>query len=419
MPTIPIRETSRTIKNGHTPFLPNPAPKHLIFKWGILAGLGIGAIAASISGYRWWQYAQTHPVNARIAGTVEQVVVADNQVVQSGSILIKLDSRDSQVALEQIQAALKMAQEQANVAQENINVSSTNAAGQTTQAQGNIDAASASISTAQAALSEAQSGVPVSRSQLTAVEANLVKAKQDYNRYKILSNQGAVPRAQYDSAQAAYDALVAQRNTAQEQVRQAQARVVQAKENLHISEAKLTSTRGTLKQATATGQQTKVNQRQHKASIAAINQARAQVKNARLQLAYTTIKSPASGIIGSKTVQVGQRVQTGQTLMSIVTQHPWIVANFKETQLVKMHSGQEVEIKSDAFPNHPFKGKIDSLSPASGAKFTLLPPDNATGNFTKIVQRIPVKVVFDPESLRGYESRIVPGMSMVVNVETR
>jgi membrane fusion protein, multidrug efflux system len=136
-----------------------------------------------------------------------------------------------------------------------------------------------------------------------------------------------------------------------------------------------------------------------------------------LQLSYTVLKAQATGQIGNKTVQVGQRVQPGQTLMSLVQQQPWIVANFKETQLKKIQPGQKVEIKLDAVPDRVFVGRIDSLAPASGAKFALLPPDNATGNFTKIVQRVPVKVVFDAGSLQGFESKITAGMSAAVTVE--
>ncbi|WP_072218277.1 HlyD family secretion protein [Leptolyngbya sp. NIES-2104] len=136
-------------------------------------------------------------------------------------------------------------------------------------------------------------------------------------------------------------------------------------------------------------------------------------------MSYTTVTTPVAGQIGNKTAQVRQRVQPGQTLMSVVSTQPWIVANFKEAQLAKMQPGQEVEIKLDAFPDQLFKGKIDSLSPASGAKFALLPPDNATGNFTKIVQRVPVKLVFEPDSIRGVESRLMPGMSAIVTVATR
>lgn len=443
MPDIDSPPKTPLEQNGHSTIDPSPQsadaappvqkPTRSSLKKGAIVGvLSIGAIAAGIYGYHWWQFsashqetdnayitADIHPINARIAGTIIDVKAEDNQQVTAGTTLVRLDPRDYQVALQQAQAALAIAQEQAKVAQANIGVTSTNAAGQTTQAQGNIDAASASISTAQAAVSEAQSGVPAAQAQLAQVEANLAKAKLDYDRYQSLSQQGAVPQAQFDAAKATYDAVVAQRTATQEQIRQADARVAQAQQNLKNAEAKLASTRGTLQQANATEQQTQVNQRQYQASIAAIKQAQAQVENAQLQLSYTMIQAPTAGIVGNKTVQVGQRVQPGQTLMSIASQQPWVVANFKETQLSKMQAGQEVELKIDAIPGRAFRGRIDSLSPASGAKFALLPPDNATGNFTKIVQRVPVKVTFDNESIRGYESRIIPGLSVVVSVQTR
>ena len=361
--------------------------------------------------------ADVHPINARINGTVTDVAVDDNQQVQQGALLVKLDPRDYEVALQQSNASLASSQQQAQVAQANIGVNVTNAQGLTTQAQGNIDAAGASVSTAQAALAEAQAGVPAARAQLAQVKANLVKAQLDYRRYTNLVREGAAPQEQLDTARATYESTQEQANAIAEQIKQAQARVVQAQTNLANAQAKLHSTQGNLQQADATGKQTEVNRRQYKAALAAVDQAKAQSKNAQLQLSYTAIAAPLAGRIGNKTVQVGQRVQPGQTLMSLVQPIPWIVANFKETQLEKMQPGQEVEIKIDAFPHHPFKGRVDSLAPASGAKFALLPPDNATGNFTKIVQRIPVKIVFDGESIKGYESRITPGMSVVVTVE--
>ena len=143
------------------------------------------------------------------------------------------------------------------------------------------------------------------------------------------------------------------------------------------------------------------------------------MKDAQLQLSYTNITSPSTGRVGRKTVEEGQRVQPGQALMAIVDNDYWLVANFKETQLEDMQPGQPVEIKLDAFPHHTFRGRVDRISPASGATFALLPPDNATGNFTKIVQRVPVKIVLDRDSIKGYESRIVPGMSAEVSVEVR
>jgi membrane fusion protein (multidrug efflux system) len=165
--------------------------------------------------------------------------------------------------------------------------------------------------------------------------------------------------------------------------------------------------------------QTQVNRSEYEADLGAIAQAQASLKDAQLQLSYTNISAPNQGRIGRKVVEVGQRVQPGQPLMAIVNNDYWVVANFKETQLERMQPRQPVEIKLDAFPHHPFMGRVESISPASGSTFALLPPDNATGNFTKIVQRIPVKVVFDPQSIRGYESRIAPGMSAEVSVELK
>lgn len=407
------------------------APKHPYRKWILFGALGVGLIVGSIFGYRWWRFAATHaetddayvtadvhPINARINGTVTQVAVNDNQQVQQGELLVKLDPRDYDVALQQSKASLAVSQQQAQVAQANIGVTATNAQGLTTQAQGNIDAAGASVSTSQAALAEAQAGVPAAQAQLAQVKANLVKADLDYKRFSSLLKDGAVAQQQLDAARATYESTLGQYNAIGEQIKQAQARVVQAQTNLDNAQAKLNSTQGNLQQANASGKQTEVNRRQYQATLATVAQSAAQLKNAQLQLAYTSVTAPVMGGIGNRTVQVGQRVQPGQTLMSLVQPIPWITANFKETQLGKMQPGQAVEIKIDAFPGHLFTGRIDSLSPASGAKFALLPPDNATGNFTKIVQRIPVKIVFDADSIKGYKTRITPGMSVVATVET-
>ncbi|KAF3885834.1 MULTISPECIES: HlyD family secretion protein [Nostocales] len=432
-PLVLDKEGSSGIATAESlPSSPNPPHQHPRRKLILFGLLGIGLTAGAIFGYHWWRYASAHestddayvtsyihPIDARINGTVVDVEVDDNQQVSQGTLLVKLDPRDYDVARQRSAADLASAEQQAAVAQANISVTATNAVGQTTEAQGNINAAAATVSSAEAALAEAQAGVPAAQAQLAQVKANLIKAELDYKRYTALSTQGAVPQQQADTARAVYESTLGQYNAISEQIKQAQARVVQAQKNLSNAEAKLNSTKGNLQQANATAKQTEVNRLQYKAALTAIAQSKAELKNADLQLSYTSIVAPIAGRIGNKTVQVGQRVQPGQTLMSVVQLTPWIVANFKETQLENMQPGQAVEIKVDAFPHHSFRGKVDSLSPASGAKFALLPPDNATGNFTKIVQRIPVKVVFDPNSIRGYESRITPGMSVVVTVDTQ
>jgi membrane fusion protein, multidrug efflux system len=423
----------------------------------ILGAAGVGAIAAGVAGYHWWQYSSSHEetdnatvaghihnISPRIAGTVAAVRVQDNQSVRQGQTLFTLDPRDYQVKVQQAQAALLAAQRQAEVAQSNIAVTSQNAQGQTTQAQGDITGALASISTAQAALRESQSGVPVARAAVTSAEAgvesaraqvsqtdvNLEKLRADYERYSSLSQAGAISRQQFESARAAYNVAQAERRTAiqgvqqaqatlaqsQQGVASAQAKVAQAQEGIASAQAGLSKSRGGLEQAKSTTLQTKVNQGQFSASQAAIAQAEVSLKDAQLQLSYTNITAPTSGVIGRKSVEVGQRVQPGTLTMAIVDPNVWVTANFKETQLERMRPGEPVEVKLDSFPHHAFTGKVQSISPASGAQFTLLPPDNATGNFTKIVQRIPVKILLDPQSVKGYESRVSPGMSAEVSV---
>jgi membrane fusion protein, multidrug efflux system len=403
-----------------------PPTRNIVIALLIIAG----AIGLATLGYRWWQFSIIHqetdnayvagdinPINARIAGTVIGVAVQDNQIVSPGTTLIQLDPRDAEIVLQQAKAALEVARSQASVAQANIAIVATNAQGETTQAQGSIDAAAATVSGAESQVIEAQAGIPAAQAQLAQIEAALIKAGLDYDRYGRLVQNGAIPQQQFEAAKATYDATIAQRDAARELVPQAAAKLVQAQKNLATAQAKLAGTQGNLQQANASGQQTAVSREQYKASQASVSQAEAQVKNAELQLSYTVLKAQAKGQIGNKTVQVGQRVQPGQTLMSLVQQQPWIIANFKETQLKKIQPGQKVEIKLDAVPDHVFVGRIDSLAPASGARFALLPPDNATGNFTKIVQRVPVKVVFDAGSLQGFESKITAGMSAAVTVE--
>jgi membrane fusion protein (multidrug efflux system) len=181
----------------------------------------------------------------------------------------------------------------------------------------------------------------------------------------------------------------------------------------------LTTSYSSMEEAKAAGIETTVRGQQFQAAKATVSQAQAALEAAKLDLSYAVITAPVAGKIGRKSVEAGQRVQIGQPLMAVVEDRLWIVANYKETQLEKMRPGQEVEMKIDTFPGHTFHGHVDSLAPGSGNEFALLPPDNATGNFTKIVQRIPVKIVFDQDSVKGYENLVAPGMSATVTVTTR
>jgi membrane fusion protein, multidrug efflux system len=416
------------------PRIPQPPKKagKKIPKGLILSVLGVGAIASSVFGYRWWHYATTHEstddayvsghvhqISSRIPGTVTEVEVNDNQQVKSGELLVKLDPRDLKVAVSKVEAALLTAQSQAQAAQANITLASETTQAKSDQAQGNISDANANIANAQAAVSGAKAGIASAEAQVAQANANLNKAQQDYNRYSTLYQQGAVNRQQLDNAQAAYQVAQAEKNAADQGVQQAQSQLEQAQQGVNSANAKLAATKSELRQVSASGQQTEANRASYAAAQAEVVQAQAALDDARQQFSYTNITAPTGGKVGSKSVEVGQRVQPGTPLMAVVGNDYWVTANFKETQLGEIKPGETVEVKIDAFDNHPFIGKVNSISPASGAEFALLPPDNATGNFTKIVQRIPVKIVLDPQSVKGYESLITPGMSAVVSVSTQ
>jgi membrane fusion protein (multidrug efflux system) len=409
-----------------------PEPKRIKPIAFVLAGLGLGAVVAGIFGYRYWQYASTHqstdnatvvghihPVSSKIAGTVTYVLVGDNQEVQAGQLLIKLDPKDYENKVQQAQAALESSKQTANAAQANIDLASQTTSGKTTQAQGNINTAQAAIANAQAIMQEAQAGIPLAEAQVAEANANFQKAQTDYDRYNSLFKQGAIAKQELDSAKAAYDVAQAQKNSALQIVQQAKSRLAQTQEGIVSAQSRLAATGGELEQAEASGQQTTVNRSEYEAAQSAIAQSAAMLKDAQLQLSYIDVFATSTGRIGKKNVEVGNRIQVGAPLMAIVENNYWIVANFKETQLNRIKTGQSVEVKLDAFPDHTFTGRVDSIAPASGSQFSLLPPDNATGNFTKIVQRISVKITLDPQSLKGYESRITAGMSAEVTVEIK
>jgi membrane fusion protein (multidrug efflux system) len=254
---------------------------------------------------------------------------------------------------------------------------------------------------------------------LNEANATLQREEADLHRYEDLYAKEQVSKQTLDHQKASYQVALAARAALQEQVHQAQAQLIAAQQGVVRAESQLTHSEGGLQSAHATRLETHVREGQFATAQAAVAEATAALENASLELSYTIIKAPVSGRIGRKSVEAGQRVQVGQPMMAIIEDRPWVVANFKETQLNKMRAGQPVDVEIDTFPKHKFHGRVDSLAPGSGNEFALLPPDNATGNFTKIVQRIPVKIVLDQESTRGYENLISPGMSSVVTVATK
>lgn len=290
--------------------------------------------------------ANVSPVISRVSGYVLSVNVKDNQFVHKGDTLMVLDPRDLKIALEQAEAALATAKSNLSAAQAN-----SNAAGK------NISTSEAAVKTADA--------------QIEAARVNVVRTSQDLQRYENLIKDHSITQQQYEQAQAAA------------QLAQKQLQVLIDQKNQASVQTGVVSS-----QSAATSTQTGVA-----ASI--IKQREVDVENAKLNLSYTVILAPESGIVSKVPIQEGQLIQTGASLFSIVLSNDkWVVANFKETQYNKMAEGQKVIVHVDAVPNHDFEGVLSSFAPATGSKFALLPPDNASGNFVKVVQRLPVKIDF-------------------------
>jgi len=360
-----------------------------------------------------------HQISSRIDGTVEQVLIDDNQHVKEGQVIAVLDPRDYQVKVNQAKAALDSAKRQANSAFTSINLASTTAQGNELTANGAVEDARASIAKAEAAVQESLAQVEHSKDDLVGKQAEMERAKLDYQRFDDLAKDEAVSQQQADNAKRDFIVAEKARDMAQKQITQANAQYLQALETVKKTKAQLIQTQGQVKLAKASQVQTEVNSKNYDVANAAIEEATARLQEAELNLSYTTIVAPTTGRIGKKSVEVGQHVQPGQPLVTLVSDELWVVANFKETQLEKMRPHQEVELKVDSFPGHVFKGTVDSVAPGSGSSFAVLPSANATGNFTKIVQRVPVKVVFDKASLGMYSDLLVPGMSVIVEVQVQ
>lgn len=420
-------QSHKSSDDKKTPGKPGPPPRRLVIALTIVLCV-LGAIAGYPSLREFLTTEQTddayitghvHPVSSKIAGTINSVVVKDNQWVEKGQLLATIDSRDVQIELAKAEAHLSKVERDATAAKHVVLYAVRNKSAVDENAAGSIAQAEHSITKAESGIKAAQSDVALAKQELIEREAKLHKAKLDLDRYTALAQEGAVTLDRLDEARKEYDVAVAAKDAAEESVGQSDSRVKQAYADLKISQSQLVNAKSIALQAQAADAQISVNAEQEASTRAEINEARADVQNARLRLSYTKIVAPVSGRVGKKSIEEGQRIQPGTPLLALVSRDKWIVANYKETQLKDMRVGDAVKIKVDAFGDHEFAGRVESFSPASGASFALLPPDNATGNFTKIVQRIPVKIVFEKNSLGEFERLIVPGMSCDVKVKVR
>ncbi len=428
--TVIAGSSQQSAEGSLTAPVKGPGSSIGVLKKAAIAILSLGLLAvAGYFGYKFYLHASTHEetddayvtghlhqISSRINGTVAKVLVDDNDHVKVGQLLVALDPRDYEVRLEQAAADLSTAERQSHVADLSVDLAKTTAEGQDTNAQGSIKNAEAQIQKSLEAVREAEANVASTKSDFAAKNAEVERAELDYKRYADLEKQRAVTTSARDSARRDFIVATENRSSAKEAITQSLARLEQAKASVATARAQLLQAQGQRRLAEASVVQTAVNQRQFTTTLASVSKARAALKEAQLNLTYVKLTAPTSGRVGKKSVEIGQRIEPGQPLMTIVSDDLWVVANFKETQLKKMNPGQKVEMTIDSFPSHIFKGTVQSFSPGSGSSFAVLPSDNATGNFTKIVQRIPVKIVFDKEAVKGYENKLAPGMSVVASV---
>ncbi|MGC2248720.1 MAG: HlyD family secretion protein, partial [Terriglobales bacterium] len=362
--------------------------------------IGLAALVLIVAGLFIWRYLGSYEstddaqidghinsVSARVSGHVIKLNVEDNQYVQRGTVLVEIDPADYQIAVERAQAEYNDALAQASAAGINVPMTNVNTSSQVSSAQ-------AGVANAKAAIAAARQQFEAAKAQVAQAEANNVKAQDDLARYKQLIDKQEISDQQYDEAVAAAKASAATVQAARASADAANAQIEQA-------QGKLLQANADLRAADTAPQMMQATRSRAQSAEANAQQKKAQVDQAKLNLEYTKIVAPATGVVSDRTVEVGQNVQAGQEMMKIVPLDDlWVIANFKETQLRHMKAGQSVDIDVDA-NGKTYKGHVDSIAGASGALFSLLPPENATGNYVKVVQRIPVKIVFQPGELKG------------------
>ena len=358
------------------------------------------------------------PVAARVGGAVLHVPVADNQQVEAGTVLVELDPRDYEVALERARAELADAAATALAAGASVPITSTTVTSNVTTARGAVEQAAAGIEEATRGVEAAQARLATAQARQREAEATAAKTARDVERFKGLLEKDEIPQQQFDAAVAAADAARAATDSARSQVAEADAGIRVAQSRLTQSRVSEQRANAELRTAQTAPEQMAATRARAASAEARVQHARANLKQAELNLQYATVKAPVKGIVSRKAAQVGQVVQPGQPLMTIIPlEEVWITANFKETQIDGMRPGQPVTIKVDAYGGREFTGKVESMAAATGSRFSLLPPDNATGNFVKVVQRVPVKIVLEKGQDREHMLR--PGMSVVPTVHTR
>jgi membrane fusion protein, multidrug efflux system len=369
-----------------------PAPARDKGRRGFLVlGAVVGSVVVSIGGYKLATRGQQTtdaaqveadvvPLSTRVSGPVSRVLVADNAFVHKGDVLVEIDPRDFATKVKQAEAELESAQAQAQAADAQATVAEAGA-------KGGFSSARAMVSTTSAAVSSAEAQVSVARAALARAEAEAHRTALDLERQQQLLQAQAVSQKGYDDAKAANDA-------AQAALEGARAQLAAAEEGRHVAQSKVAEAQGQLDQSAPIDAKIAAARASAALAHARVKAAEAALEQARQMLDYTRIVAPADGQVSKLSIHEGQLLAAGQPVAEFVPPETYVVANFKETQVGRMHPGQRVTVKVDAFEGETFEGKVESLSGGTGARFSLLPADNASGNFVKVVQRIPVRITW-------------------------
>ncbi len=388
----------------------------------ILVSSVAGVIAWTTAGHEGTDDAQIEgritQISTRVGGPILEVLVQDNQYVDAGTVLARIDPREYQVAVDRARAELADAQANALAAGVSVPIAEAATAGDVRAATGGVDEARAGIEVADRQVEGAKAQLAASQARARERQSAAAKAEKDAERFKPLVAKEEIPQQQFDAAVSTAQAARASAEAAQADVDVASTAVAVAVQRAVQARSVANRAQAELQSANTAPEQLQVSRARASAAAARVKQAEAALAQAELNLERTTIKAPTAGIVGKKVIELGQSVQPSQPLMALVTRDDvWVVANFKETQLAEMRPGQVAHVDVDALGGKTFTGKVDSIGAATGAKFSLLPPENATGNFVKVVQRMPVKIVLDAG--QDPEHRLRPGLSVYARVETK
>jgi membrane fusion protein (multidrug efflux system) len=424
----------------------------------VIAATAVVLLVGIIFGVRYYLHAISHEstddafidghiiqISPKVSGHVIKLHITDNQQVHEGELLVEIDPRDFEARLAQARASLLGAQARHDSSRINVKLTSATSSAAVLQATSGLGQATSNVQTTRAQtevmrsrldqarvqIKTAQANAEQARAQYAAADAEATRAAADVKRYQQLYKLDEVSRQQLDQAVAAARVGNAQLDAARLKVAAAESQVadasaaeqvaanglLQAESQVRESQARVGEARGQLEGANAAPDQVAASRSQVNVASAEIEQAQAAVQQAELDLSYTKLYAPESGRVTRKAVEEGALLQVGQVLFAIVPDDLWVNANFKETQLTFMQPGQLVEIDVDAYPDKAFRGHVDSIQAGSGAAFSLLPPENATGNYVKVVQRVPVKIVFDEPPDPNHS--LGPGMSVVPEVKVK